>query len=165
MTTPDDTALDLLRDRVENLERAADENATDNVYARCYGILATALFLLSFLPYSTTDDGWRDNAWEGPGGGHTGATLNTFAMLFLLPLLFTLLCATVRPGKSPWVGWVIGALALGVGVFTWALTLNLAYPSWATTALIVVSFVCAVTGFIHGTHRLRIRDRALLTDL
>jgi hypothetical protein len=120
---------------------------------------------LTLLPYNLDEYGWKDNAWEGPGGGHTGTTLNTFAMLFLVPQLFMLLAATIRPGMSPWVGWAIGVLALGVGAFTSALLLNFLRPTWSANAVIVVSFVTAVTGLVHGIHRHRIRARAILTDL
>jgi hypothetical protein len=141
-----------LKTRIEHLERAFDEQSAENMYTRCYGVIGAVLTMLMFLPY--TDNG-RDNAWAVPRGSDTVEYAGTFSLMLLILLLFLVVCATVRPGKSPWLGWVIGGLALVVCVLNWIVTAHLRYPSATAYALIVVPFLVAILGTVHGLYRLR----------
>lgn len=153
----EDTRLDSLKERVENLERAIDERSTDSVFARCYAVVTTLMIVLTFVPLARNEL----IIWDADGPGYGPE----WTLLFMVPLLFLLLCATVRPGKSPWIGWWTAGLA-AVEAVTWWLTMDgLRYIKPAGYILLVLLLLTVLLGCVHAVHRTRNReerDRTLL---
>jgi hypothetical protein len=81
--------------------------------------------------------------------------MGTFGVMFLAPLLFLMLWATVRPGRSPLLGWLVAGLALVVGVLNWIVIANLCFPSSWAYGLTMVSLVVAIFAASYSLYWLR----------
>jgi hypothetical protein len=155
----EENRLEDLRARVEDLERVTYERSADNVYARCYSLLAAVLLTLSFVPYA--EDSYTHDLWDIGKGWNKAASLGSFALLFFVGEVALLLWATIRPGRSPMLGWLIGFGGLVLGVLGWILAVAVRYPAHSSTTLVVSCFAATVVGGLHGAHLLRRRTASV----
>ncbi|RSM83155.1 hypothetical protein DMH04_23735 [Kibdelosporangium aridum] len=147
----------MLQERIENLEREFDERTTAAAFARCYGVVTAVLTVLMVVP--VTEPRRELVIWSVSRGSSSIATWMTLVMLFLVPLLFLLACATIRPGRSPWLGWWIAGFSTVGFVFSIIL---LSQDDLSTApagyVLVVLLFLTVVLGCAHAIQRTRVRN-------
>ncbi|SMD20752.1 hypothetical protein [Kibdelosporangium aridum] len=147
----------MLQERIEYLERELDERTTASAFARCYGVVTAVLAVLMVVP--VTEPKRELVIWSVPSGSSSIATWMTLILLFLVPLLFLLACATIRPGRSPWLGWWIAGFSTIDFVFSLILLnqdgLSTAPAGYVLVALLFLTVVLACT---HAVQRIRVRN-------
>lgn len=152
----EDTRLDSLKDRIENLERALDERATNEVFGRCYLFVTLLLSVLVLLPVAH-DRTTQLTLWSALAG--TGGPVNDtgwITVIWMVPLWCFLITATIRPS----LGWLIAAFAVAFGVTRLIGVLQLEDRGWDITpvgyGLVAVAVLVAVLGAAHARNRRRL---------
>jgi hypothetical protein len=147
--------------RIEDLERAIDDRATSTLFARCYAVLTTLLIVLTLIPVDDDDM----IVWHVRSAPSSVENLLTVFVLTLVPLLFLLLCLTVRPGRSPWPSSCVTVLAcISLGLWLIIISNRRVDTDPAGYALMLDLLAIATLALTHAIHSTRPRFRSPQTN-